>query len=114
MKDHIIVCGTGETGQHVIKELFAARVPVVAIDADADAFRELREDHPSVECTYIVGDATDDDVLERACIATARGIAATLPSDKDNLFIVVSARQSNPGARILARVTESSHADKLK
>ena len=114
MKDHMIVCGAGATGRHIITELFNARTLVVAIDADEEPLLWLREHHPDAAFEYVVGDATDDEVLTRAGIAEARGLAAVLPSDKDNLYIVVSTRQSNPSARIVARVTEPSHADKIK
>jgi voltage-gated potassium channel len=114
MKDHMIVCGAGATGRHIITELFHARASVVAIDSDEGVLLSIREHYPDAPFEYVVGDATDDEVLARAHIADARGVAATLPSDKDNLYIVVSTRQSNPDARIVARVTEVSHADKIK
>jgi voltage-gated potassium channel len=114
MKDHMIVCGAGATGRHIITELFNARTLLVAIDADEEPLLWVREHYPDAAFEFVVGDATDDEVLTRAGIAEARGVAAVLPSDKDNLYIVVSTRQSNPSARIVARVTEPSHADKIK
>jgi voltage-gated potassium channel len=110
----MIVCGAGTTGRNIISELFHARAPVVAIDTDEQPLLSLREYQRPVRFSYIVGDATDDDVLARAGIQDARGIAATLPSDKDNLYIVVAARQNNATARIAARVSQLSHVEKLK
>ena len=110
----MIVCGVGTTGRNIITELFHARAPVVAIDTDEQALLSLGEYHRPVRFSYVVGDATDDEVLTRAGIQDARGVAATLPSHKDNLYIVVAARQSNPHARIVARVTQISHVEKLK
>ena len=113
MKNHMIVCGAGATGRHIITELFKARTPVVAIDTDEEVLVELREDYPDAAFEYVVGDATDDDVLADAGLTEAAGLAAVLPSDKDNLYIVVSTRQSNPSSRIVARVSEASHAQKI-
>jgi voltage-gated potassium channel len=110
----MIVCGAGATGRHIITELFNARTPVVAIDIDEESLTWLRERHPDAQFEHVVGDATDDDVLAQAGITEARGLAATLPSDKDNLYIIVSTRQRNSRARIVARITEVSHAEKLK
>jgi len=110
----MIVCGAGTTGRNIVTELFHARAPVVAIDTDEQALLSLREYHRPVRFSHIVGDATDDDVLMRAGIDKARGVAATLPSEKDNLYIVIAARQQNPYARIVARVTHASHMDKMK
>ena len=114
MKDHVIVCGTGSTGQHIVAELIAAQTPVVAIDTSELVLREIADEHPGADFSYVVGDATDDDVLVQAGLATARGLVAALSSDKDNLYLVVSARQSNPRARIVARCTELPHVEKLK
>jgi voltage-gated potassium channel len=114
VKDHVIVCGVGTTGRNISTELFHARVPVVAIDTNEHALLSLRNFYRAVRFDHVVGDATDDEVLERAGIQDARGVVATLPSDKDNLYIVVAARQGNPHARIVARVTELSHVDRLK
>ena len=114
MSQHMLVCGAGATGRHIIEELCAAKVPVVAIDVEEDPLLAIRERHPSADFTYHVGDATDDDTLTRAGITTARAIAAVLPSDKDNLYIVVAARQANATARIVARVSELPHVEKLK
>src|SRR5688572_28819557 len=110
----MIVCGAGTTGRNIMTELFHARAPVVAIDTNEQALVALRDYPRPIRFSYVVGDATDDDVLARAGIQDARSIAATLPSDKDNLYIVLAARQSNPSARIVARVSELSHVEKLK
>ena len=110
----MIVCGVGTTGRNITTELFHARAPVVAIDTNEKALLSLREYHRPVRYSYVVGDATDDEVLVHAGIKDARSVAATLPSYKDNLYIVVAARQSNPHARIVARVTQLSHVERLK
>ena len=110
----MIVCGVGTTGRNITTELFHARVPLVAIDTNEKALLSLREFHRPVRYSYVVGDATDDEVLAQAGIQDARGVAATLPSDKDNLYIVVATRQNNAHARIVARVTELSHVERLK
>ena len=41
-------------------------------------------------------------------------MVAALSSDKDNLYLVVSARQTNPGLRIVARCAELSHVEKIR
>ncbi len=114
MKEHIIVCGAGTTGRQVIEELIKVGVPVIAVDLDEHELKEIAEDYPKADYTYLVGDATDDEVMEHANIVTARGLVAALASDKDNLYLTVSARQANPNIRIVARCAEISHADKIK
>jgi voltage-gated potassium channel len=63
---------------------------------------------------YVHGDATDDHVLEQAGIGRARGLAATLPDDKDNVFVSITARALNGNLRIVSKMTEDSAESKLK
>lgn len=114
MKDHVVVCGAGSTGRHVIEELLTTGMAVVAIDLREGELREIAEKFPRAEFSYIVGDATDDDVMAQTGLERARGMVAALSSDKDNLYLTVSARQTNPGVRIVARCAELSHVEKIR
>ncbi len=114
MKDHVVVCGAGSTGRNVIEELLKTGVPVIAIDVDEHELKEIAEEYPKAEYSYLVGDATDDESFESVNLAAARGLVAALSSDKDNLYLAVSARQTNPSIRIVARCSELSHVEKLK
>ncbi|HWE26632.1 MAG TPA: potassium channel protein [Polyangia bacterium] len=113
IRDHIIVCGVGTTGVHVVEELVWTKWPLVAIDRDPQRLEKLQELSVTMLPT-VVGDATEDEVLERAGIRHARGIVAALTDDKDNLFIVVSARQLNPQLRIIAKGVDMAASEKLK
>jgi len=114
MKDHVVVCGAGSTGRNVVEELLKTGVPVIAIDMDEHELKEIAEEYPKAEYAYLVADATDDDTFESCNLAGARGLVAALASDKDNLYLAVSARQTNPSIRIVARCAELSHVEKLK
>tara|TARA_R110002096_G_scaffold292224_1_gene486511 strand:+ start:59211 stop:60245 length:1035 start_codon:yes stop_codon:yes gene_type:complete len=112
LKEHIIVCGVGSTGRHVLKELAEYGINTVLIDIDPDAVALYREAYPKAFC--LVGDATDDDVLEKANIKSARGIVAALGNDKENLYLTISAREANPTARIVARGSDLRVLEKLR
>jgi len=114
MKDHVIVCGAGSTGRNVIEELLKTKRPVIAVDVNEELLKDLGEKHPGAEYAWVVGDATDDEVMSQLNIKEARGMVAALSSDKDNLYLTVSARQDNPKLRIIARCAEMSHVEKLK
>ena len=114
MKDHVVVCGAGSTGRNVIEELIATGVPVIAIDTREQELKDIADKHPKADFAYIVGDATDDDVIEQTHLTAARGLVAALSSDKDNLYLTVSGRQTNPNMRIVARCAELSHVEKIK
>lgn len=114
MKDHIVVCGAGTTGRHIIEELLKTGAAVVAIDVLERELKDLAERFPEADFSYLVGDATDDDLLVAANLTAARGLVAALASDKDNLYLVVAARQVAGHLRIVARCNEVTRIDKLK
>src|SRR5260370_9083408 len=62
---------------------------------------------------YIIGDATDDDVLTEAGVGRARGLIVALSAGKDNLVIIVMVRQMNPKIRIVARCTDPKFSEKM-
>jgi len=62
----------------------------------------------------IEGDATSDDTLLKAGILKAKSLISALPSDADNLFVVLSANQLNKECRIISRASKESSYNKLK
>jgi voltage-gated potassium channel len=114
MKDHIVVCGAGSTGRHVIEELLTTGAAVLAVDVRESELREIADKFPKAELAYLVGDATEDDIMAQMGLERARGMVAALSSDKDNLYLTVSGRQLNPNVRIVARCAELSHVEKIR
>jgi len=112
LSDHYIVCGAGSMGIHIIEELASGNQRFVVIEQDAERLERLAQNYPDVP--WIKGDATEDEALIQAGVERARGLFAALSMDKDNLFVVISARQSNPQARIVARAIEAKSVQKLR
>jgi voltage-gated potassium channel len=110
MQDHIIVCGAGEVGHHVVRELLKTGHRFVVIDHDQERLEKIQH---LGEFPVVIGDAADEEVLETAGLSRARGLATVLPEDKDNLMVTVTVRQKNPAIRIVARCAEQRMADKL-
>jgi voltage-gated potassium channel len=94
MKDHMIVCGHGRFGSQVVQELGAHREKFVVIDPNADI-------PPGV--VAIRDDATEEAVLREAQVSRARVLLAALPSDADNVYITLTAKEINPDIFIIAR-----------
>lgn len=110
LKDHAIVCGFGKTGFQAAWELKQVNVPFVLIEKDEGKSHNARFEGE----LFIVGNAMDEQVLERAGIRKARGLITTLPTDADNVLVTLTARQMNPGLPIVARSAKLGTEGKLK
>jgi len=110
LKSHIIVCGYGRNGRQAISKLANYHEEFVVIERDKELVAELERDGILV----IEGDSTIDETLEQAGIYTAKNLITALPSDADNLFVVLSAKQLNPKCKIISRASKESSYSKLK
>jgi voltage-gated potassium channel len=112
---HFIVCGLGDTGRHALEELQKTGTPYVAIELLEDNIKRLRDSHPAIaeDLLYIIGDATEEEVLEKAGIEKAKGIIIALPHDKDNLVVTVIVRQRFPRMRIVARAADQRFSERM-
>jgi len=111
LKNHYIVCGGGETGRGVLEELAKNEVDVVLLESDPEAIERCKSIGGLL---YIEADATEDDNLITAGIERAAGIVISLPSDKDNLYITMTARMLNRQIRIVSRMINRQLEPKLK
>ena len=110
LSDHYIVCGGGQTGSGVITELCKNNQEAVLIEEDQERIERCKE---ICELRYIRGDATEDENLVAAGIERAAGIVITLPSDKDTLYVTMTARMLNNNLRIISRMTNQHLEPKL-
>ena len=112
LKNHFIVCGGGETGRGVLDELVKNKEAVVLIEIDPHMIERCKSIVDPL--LYIQGDATEDDNLVAAGIQCAAGIVVSLPSDKDNLYVTMTARMLNQQLRVISRMTNRQLEPKLK
>ena len=112
MKNHIIVCGYGRYGREVIKHLITQQIPFILIERAPEVIEEIQKNEHKI--LYVEDDATHDEALEKAKIQDARALISTFPDDTDNLFTVLSARQTNPDIQIVSAASEEKTEKKLK
>lgn len=112
---HHIVCGLGDTGRHAVAELRKTNTPHVVVDLSEENIKKLKELHPEAlhDVLYVVGDATEEDILEKAGLSRASGMIVALPLDKDNLVVTVIVRQRFPKMRIVARSAERKFSERM-
>jgi voltage-gated potassium channel len=106
---HIILCGFGRMGEIIAGELARQKRPFVILDKDPDRVAEAME----AGCLALAADATEEDGLCDANVAGADALVITLPSDADNVFITLTARNLNPRLQIVARAELRSTEKKL-
>ncbi len=110
LENHFIVCGFGRVGRGAAEELSQAQEMFVVIDHS----EERVERAMNAGMLAVVGDATRDDVLIEMGIQKAKGLIATLASDADNLFLILSAKSINALLQLSARVDEETSEEKMR
>jgi len=107
LKDHFIVCGYGRMGKIICRELKEHNIKFVIVEKQHDISTKIDE------FLILEGDATKDEILKELAIEKAKGLISVLPSDAENLFVVLSARVLNPKLLIVARAGEEGSEQKL-
>lgn len=110
LENHVIICGAGETGIHVIKRFIDREVDFVVVENDDEVIDILETMH----VLYVEGDATRETVLLDAGIQRAKALIATLATDADNVYVVLTAKDLKPSIDIIAKAHDEPSARKLK
>lgn len=107
LSDHYIVCGFSRTGRQVAAEFAEENVPFIVIDLKPEAAQQAGY------LTY-QGDATLDETLLHVGIQRAACLVTAMPSDAENLYVILSARSLNPEIRTIARANTAEAVQKLQ
>ena len=110
LQGHTIVCGYGRNGKQALTKLKKFNQEIVLIEKNS-GLADLLENE---EGLVVLGNATEDEILNKAGIKNAKNLIVALPSDADNLFVVLSARQLNEKMTIISRASNESSSKKLK
>ena len=110
MKNHIIICGFGRNGKQAARKLRTYNKPFVIMEKEKEIIERLQEEN----VPFVLGNANEDETLIEAGIERASTLISALPSDADNLFVVLSARQINSKMTIISRASQETSYNKLK
>lgn len=110
LKDHYIVCGYGRVGRGAATELKRAGVPFVIVDRNEDRV----EGAIKAGMLAVFADANRDETLTGVGVEKAQGLVATLATDADNLFLVLTAKGLNPKLRVCSRLSEETSERKFR
>lgn len=111
IENHSIICGQGRMGLAICEYLAERSKPFVVVDVNEERISPVCREKG---WPFIVGDATDDDVLRKAGIELAASLTTALATDSDNLYVVLSARMLNPELKIIARAFDEKAVEKLE
>ena len=109
LRDHFIICGAGRVGSHLVRSLRAVEKTFIVIESDQKRAEVLMD----AGVIVLMRDATLEESLVEAGVEHARGLATCLPDDADNVYVVLTARDLNPGIHIVARAAAEQAESKL-
>src|SRR5712691_13063932 len=92
-----------------MNNLLHSKEDFVVIEKDSQTAAEFSQRGVHV----LVSDATLEETLREAGVERARGLAACLPDDADNVYVVLTARDINSKLHIVARAAEEQAEPKL-
>jgi len=110
LEGHIILCGFGRVGRGAAEELRKAGTPFVVIDNNDERVERAIK----AGMLAVLADASRDETLRDVGIERAKGLIATLASDADNLFVILSAKTLNPNLQLSVRIAEESSEQKMR
>ncbi|MFB6184660.1 MAG: NAD-binding protein [Haloarculaceae archaeon] len=108
-EDHVLVLGYGDLTEPLVEELSTAATFVV-VTPDTDRAAQLR----SRGFDVVTGDPSDEEPLRQAGIADARAVIAATNDDAADALALLTARELNPGVRIVAAATDRENVPKLR
>ncbi|ARP71139.1 potassium transporter TrkA [Streptomyces pluripotens] len=108
LSGHVVLLGLGKVGTRVLARLRELGIPVVCVEEDPEArgvplARRLR-------VPTVVGDVTQEGVLEAANIRRAHALLALTSSDTTNLEASLYARALRPDLRVVLRLYDDEFA----
>ena len=109
MENHYIICGCGRIGYLICRELHMENMDFIVIERNPEVIQKINEEG----FAYYKGDATHDKTLLGAGIKKAKGIVSVLPSDAENLYVILTAKELNPDIYILTRAEEEESEKRL-
>ncbi|MFE5914330.1 NAD-binding protein [Streptomyces wedmorensis] len=108
LSGHVVLLGLGKVGTRVLARLRKLGIPVVCVESDPEArgiavARRLR-------VPTVIGDVTEEGVLEAARIHRAHALLALTSVDITNLEAALSARAVTPDLRVVLRLYDDDFA----
>jgi len=111
MDDYYIVCGYGRVGKVVFDQLNQRNQNIIVVDKNKDECEKINEKNNVV---VINKDAIEDDLISKLVTPKCRSVILCTGDDVNNLFIVLTIRETSPDAWIVTRASKLENIKKLR
>ena len=111
MEDYYIICGYGRVGKVVFNELTERNQNVIVIDKDKEKCASIEENDNVIVMNE---DAIEEDLVAKLAGEKCRSVIICTGDDVNNLFIVLTIRESHPDAWIVTRASKLDNIKRLK
>ncbi|WP_436790009.1 NAD-binding protein [Yinghuangia sp. YIM S10712] len=108
LSGHLVLMGLGKVGSRVLDHLHKLGIDVVCVEQDPQARGVALA--RSLHVPVIIGDATQEGVLESALIESADAVLALTSSDSSNMETALYARECKPDIRVVMRLFDDDFA----
>jgi len=110
LRNHVILAGYGKLGREVAMDLQENNIEFCIIEMDSQ-----RAERARLRNYFIIeGDASDEELLEKAGISNAKSLIAALTGDAGNVMVTITAREINPNLFIVARGIDDASEARLR
>ncbi|MBF5040617.1 MULTISPECIES: cation:proton antiporter [unclassified Methylophilus] len=110
LRDHVIICGYGRSGQYLGRFLREENIPYVALDMDASRVQEAAAAGENV----IYGDAGRRSVLEAAGLARAKAVIVSYAETRGTMKVLHVIQEKYPTLPVIVRTHDDSEMDLLR
>jgi voltage-gated potassium channel len=111
MEDYYIICGFGRVGKVVFEELNDRNQNIIIIDKDENVCESIEETNNVV---VINKDAIENDFVAKLAGEKCRSAIICTGDDVNNLFTVLTIRETNPDAWIVTRASRLENIKRLR
>jgi monovalent cation:H+ antiporter-2, CPA2 family len=110
LKDHVIICGYGRSGQYLGRFLKEEHIPFIALDIDPTRVHEA-----AVAGQHVMyGDAGRRNVLEAAGGARAKALVVSYSDLRASMKVLHVAQESYPDLPVIVRTYDETHMDEFR
>jgi monovalent cation:H+ antiporter-2, CPA2 family len=106
MKDHVIVCGYGRSGQNLCAMLLAEKIPTMAVDLDPDLIAHTG--------SAVFGDATRPATLQALGVHRARALVITFIDTAAALRLLAWMREHATSVPVIVRTRDDQDIERLQ